>query len=43
MPVCILLTCWADMLVQQVHMLLIEPTGTPNTGDKRTAAPRKRT
>ena len=26
---------------EEVHMLLIEPTGTPNTGDKRTAAPRK--
>ena len=25
----------------EVHMLLIEPTGTPNTGDKATAAPRK--
>ena len=26
---------------EEVHMLLIEPTGTPNTGDARTAAPRK--
>ena len=26
---------------EEVHMLLIEPIGTPNTGDKRTAAPRK--
>jgi mannose-6-phosphate isomerase-like protein (cupin superfamily) len=26
---------------EEVHMLLIEPTGTPNTGDERTAAPRK--
>ena len=26
---------------EEVHMLLIEPTGTPNTGDKTTAAPRK--
>ena len=26
---------------EEVHMLLIEPSGTPNTGDKRTAAPRK--
>ena len=26
---------------EEVHMLLIEPTGTPNTGDKRTEAPRK--
>jgi mannose-6-phosphate isomerase-like protein (cupin superfamily) len=25
----------------EVHMLLIEPTGTPNTGDAKTAAPRK--
>ena len=25
----------------EVHMLLIEPTGTANTGDKATAAPRK--
>ena len=28
---------WAE---EEVHMLLIEPTGTPNTGDTRTAAPR---
>ena len=26
---------------EEVHMLLIEPTGTPNTGDARTAAARK--
>ena len=26
---------------EEVHMLLIEPTGTPNTGDARTAAPRQ--
>jgi mannose-6-phosphate isomerase-like protein (cupin superfamily) len=26
---------------EEVHILLIEPTGTPNTGDSRTAAPRK--
>ena len=26
---------------EEVHMLLIEPTGTPNTGDTATAAPRK--
>jgi mannose-6-phosphate isomerase-like protein (cupin superfamily) len=26
---------------QEVHLLLIEPTGTPNTGDKKTAAPRR--
>jgi mannose-6-phosphate isomerase-like protein (cupin superfamily) len=25
----------------EVHILLIEPTGTPNTGDASTAAPRK--
>jgi mannose-6-phosphate isomerase-like protein (cupin superfamily) len=25
----------------EVHLLLIEPTGTPNTGDVETAAPRK--
>ena len=24
----------------EVHILLIEPTGTPNTGDEATAAPR---
>jgi mannose-6-phosphate isomerase-like protein (cupin superfamily) len=26
---------------EEVHILLIEPTGTPNTGDARTAAARK--
>jgi mannose-6-phosphate isomerase-like protein (cupin superfamily) len=26
---------------EEVHILLIEPTGTPNTGDANTAAPRK--
>ena len=26
---------------EEVHLLLIEPTGTPNTGDIKTAAPRK--
>jgi mannose-6-phosphate isomerase-like protein (cupin superfamily) len=26
---------------EEAHILLIEPTGTPNTGDPRTAAPRK--
>jgi mannose-6-phosphate isomerase-like protein (cupin superfamily) len=26
---------------EEVHMLLIEPMGTPNTGDKSTAAARK--
>jgi mannose-6-phosphate isomerase-like protein (cupin superfamily) len=26
---------------EEVHILLIEPTGTPNTGDPKTAAPRK--
>jgi mannose-6-phosphate isomerase-like protein (cupin superfamily) len=25
----------------EVHLLLIEPTGTPNTGDPSTAAPRR--
>ena len=25
----------------EVELLLIEPTGTPNTGDKATAAPRR--
>ncbi|MFL4987659.1 MAG: hypothetical protein ACJ8C0_04805, partial [Microvirga sp.] len=26
---------------EEVHLLLIEPTGTPNTGDVKTAAARK--
>ena len=26
---------------EEAHLLLIEPTGTPNTGDRATAAPRK--
>ena len=26
---------------EEVHILLIEPTGTPNTGDPRSAAPRQ--
>ncbi|MTV13970.1 MULTISPECIES: cupin domain-containing protein [Bradyrhizobium] len=26
---------------EEVHLLLIEPTGTPNTGNTATAAPRK--
>lgn len=26
---------------EEVHLMLIEPTGTPNTGDKATAAARK--
>ena len=26
---------------EEGHLLLIEPTGTPNTGDVKTAAPRK--
>ncbi len=26
---------------EEAHVLLIEPTGTPNTGDKTTAAPRR--
>ena len=28
---------------EEVHLLLIEPTGTPNTGDVKTAATRKLT
>jgi mannose-6-phosphate isomerase-like protein (cupin superfamily) len=28
-------------LGEEVHILLIEPTGTPNTGDPATAAPRR--
>jgi mannose-6-phosphate isomerase-like protein (cupin superfamily) len=27
---------------EETHLLLIEPTGTPNTGDPATAAPRQR-
>lgn len=27
--------------LEEVHLLLIEPTRTPNTGDKTTAAPRR--
>jgi mannose-6-phosphate isomerase-like protein (cupin superfamily) len=27
--------------MEEVHVLLIEPAGTPNTGDEETAAPRK--
>lgn len=26
---------------QETHVLLIEPTGTPNTGDEQSAAPRR--
>ncbi|UPY35143.1 cupin domain-containing protein [Sediminicoccus sp. KRV36] len=26
---------------EEVHLLLVEPTGTPNTGDPATAAPRR--
>lgn len=26
---------------EEAHLLLIEPTGTPNTGDAKTAAPRR--
>ena len=26
---------------EEVHLLLIEPSGTPNTGDPKTAAPRR--
>jgi len=29
---------WAE---EETHMLLIEPTGTPNSGDVATAAPRR--
>ena len=29
------------MAEEETHMLLIEPTGTPNTGDATTAAPRR--
>jgi mannose-6-phosphate isomerase-like protein (cupin superfamily) len=28
---------------EEVHLLLIEPSGTPNTGDAATAAPRRTT
>ncbi|QMV18528.1 cupin domain-containing protein [Granulicella sp. 5B5] len=27
--------------LEETHLLLMEPTGTPNTGDAKTAAPRK--
>ncbi|WP_255440017.1 hypothetical protein [Caenimonas sedimenti] len=27
--------------VEEAHLLLIEPTGTPNSGDVATAAPRR--
>ena len=27
--------------IEEAHILLIEPTGTPNSGDARTAAPRQ--
>jgi mannose-6-phosphate isomerase-like protein (cupin superfamily) len=27
--------------IEEAHLLLIEPTGTPNSGDVRTAAPRR--
>lgn len=26
---------------EETHIILIEPTGTPNTGDRKTAAPRR--
>jgi mannose-6-phosphate isomerase-like protein (cupin superfamily) len=29
------------MAAEETHLLLIEPTGTPNTGDEKTAAPRQ--
>jgi hypothetical protein len=28
--------------IEETHLLLIEPTGTPNTGAVTTAAPRRR-
>jgi hypothetical protein len=31
----------APVAEEEVHLLLIEPTGTPNTGDAKTAATRK--
>jgi hypothetical protein len=31
----------APVAREEVRLLLIEPTGTPNTGDVNTAAPRK--
>ena len=31
----------APYAAQEAHVLLIEPTGTPNTGDPATAAPRR--
>ena len=30
-----------DTATEEVHLLLIEPAGTPNTGDAATAAPRR--
>ena len=30
-----------EMFDEETHLLLIEPTGTPNTGDAATAAPRR--
>lgn len=29
------------MAEEEAHILLIEPSGTPNTGDPKTAAPRR--
>jgi len=31
----------APFAAEEAHVLLIEPTGTPNTGDLETAAPRR--
>jgi mannose-6-phosphate isomerase-like protein (cupin superfamily) len=31
----------APFAEEEAHVLLIEPTGTPNTGDAATAAPRR--
>lgn len=31
----------APFAAEEAHVLLIEPTGTPNTGDAATAAPRR--
>jgi mannose-6-phosphate isomerase-like protein (cupin superfamily) len=31
----------APFAAEEAHVLLIEPTGTPNTGDPATAAPRR--
>ncbi|MEP6771198.1 MAG: cupin domain-containing protein, partial [Polaromonas sp.] len=33
--------CHRPRAVQESHLLLIEPTGTPNSGEVSTAAPRR--